>query len=208
MFAIPKCSRNSTRSKSSGMRIALFGGTFDPIHHGHLILARDAIELLKLDRVIFIPAALSPHKPGTRPAPAHVRRDMVAAAIDGEKRFELDESELNRPGPSFSVETAEHVRERFPDAQLFYLIGYDNVAELHTWRRIDDLRRLVEFIVFDRGTGSDCHGMQVVPRRVDISATEIRGRRRKGQSLRYLVPEEVRKIIELHRVYEEAPHQI
>ena len=190
------------------MRIALFGGTFDPIHHGHLILARDAIELLTLDRVIFIPAALSPHKPGTKPAPAALRRNMVAAAIEGEARFELDDSELSQPGPSYSVDTAEHMRQRFPDAKLFYLIGRDNVAELHTWRRIDDLRRLVEFIVFDRGRGSDSHGMQVLPRRVDISATEIRRRNQAGMSLRYLVPEPVREIIERHRIYEEAPNQI
>lgn len=188
------------------MRLALYGGTFDPIHHGHLILARDAIEQLQLDRVIFIPAAQSPHKPGIQPAPPGIRREMIVAAIAGEPRFELDDSELLRPGPSYSVETVERIHARLAGAQLFYLIGHDNVPQLHTWRRIDDLRRLAQFVVFDRGEQPADHDMPGIPRRLDISATEIRRRVARGQSIRYLVPEAVRAIIERHRLYQEAPH--
>ncbi len=188
------------------MRIALYGGTFDPIHHGHLILARDAIEQLQLDRVIFIPAALSPHKPGTRPAPAAERREMLAAAIADEPSFSLDDSELANDGPSFSVDTAETYRARFPDAEIFYLIGHDNVAKLHTWRRIGELQRAVKFVVFDRGESAAEHGMPSLARRVDISATEIRERVARGASIQYLVPEPVRAIIARHRLYQESPY--
>jgi nicotinate-nucleotide adenylyltransferase len=183
------------------MRLALFGGTFDPIHHGHLILARDAIELLKLDRVIFLPAARSPHKPGSAPASAQIRREMIAAAIAGEPSFEMDDSELHRAGPSYSIETAEEMNRRFPGAHLFFLIGADNVAELHTWRRIDDLRRLVEFAVFDRGNRAAAHGMPSLPRRLDISATEIRRRIARGESIRYFVPEPVCTLIDRYDLY-------
>lgn len=187
-------------------RIALYGGTFDPIHHGHLILAREAMEKWNLDRVIFIPAAISPHKPGTNPAPAALRLEMVRAAIAGEEAFALDDSELHREGPSYSVETVEQMRARFPDAELFYLIGHDNVPKLHTWRRIEDLRRLAKFIVFDRGDAAPTHGLPSVTRRVDISATEIRARVARGASIRYLVPEAVRAIIEQHQLYKETTH--
>ncbi len=188
------------------MRLALYGGTFDPIHHGHLILARDAIEQLQLDRVIFVPAALSPHKPGTRPAPADARREMLAAALAGEPAFELDDSELSREAPSYSVDTAEHFRARFPVAEIFCLIGHDNVEKLHTWRRIDDLRLAAKFVVFDRGHIAADHGMPSLARRVDISATEIRDRVARGLSIRYLVPEPVRAIIERQQLYQEITH--
>src|SRR6266853_1833443 len=112
------------------MRLGLYGGTFDPIHHGHLILARDAIEQLALDRVIFIPAALSPHKLATSPAPAEARRGMVSAAIADEPRFEMDDSEIHRTGPSFTIETVEHMLAVHPHAELFYFIVSDNLAAL------------------------------------------------------------------------------
>jgi nicotinate-nucleotide adenylyltransferase len=192
------------------MRIALYGGTFDPIHHAHLILARDALEMLELDRVVFIPAGLSPHKLATSSAPAEVRREMVARAIEGETRFVLDDSELKREGPSFSIDTVERYRAEFPGAVLYYLIGADNVAQLHTWRRIDDLRKLVEFVVLGRyveGIG-EMTGFRVLPRRVDISATDIRRRVARGASIRYLVPEPVRSLIAQHQLYQDPTHRL
>ena len=187
------------------MRLALYGGTFDPVHHGHLVLARDALEQLQLDRLIFIPANLSPHKLATQPVPAALRRDMLAAAIADEPGFALDDSELSYPGPSYSIDTVERVRAAHPDAELFYLIGADNVRELHTWRRIKDLRRLVEFVVFGRGdpAGQATDGFRTLSRRIDISATEIRRRVASGQSIRYLVPEPVRSIITAHHLYQD-----
>jgi nicotinate-nucleotide adenylyltransferase len=192
------------------MRLALYGGTFDPIHHGHLLLARDALETLQLDRVIFIPAALSPHKLTTSPAPAELRREMLAAALADEPGFEIDDSELQRPGPSFAIETVERIHAAYSNAKLHYLIGADNVRELHTWRRIDDLRRLAEFVVFGRGSrvSKDPGDFQVLPRRIDISATEIRRRVACGASIRYLVPEPVRSLIAAHHLYQDPPHRL
>jgi nicotinate-nucleotide adenylyltransferase len=189
------------------MKIALFGGTFDPIHHGHLLLARDAIEQLELDRVIFIPAALSPHKLTRPPTEASVRWEMLGAAIEGEPRFERDDAEFHRSGPSFSIDTVEEWRTRHPKAQLFYLIGADNLRELHTWRRIDELRQLAEFVVFGRGEPGIEHDFPVLPRRIDISASEIRSRVARGACIRYLVPESVRAIIKTNHLYEELPHR-
>ena len=192
------------------MNLALYGGTFDPIHHGHLILAREALEQLALDRVIFIPAAHSPHKLARTPTPAALRRAMLAAALADEPRFALDDSELQRPGPSFSIDTVERIAAEFPGARLHYLIGADNLRELHTWRRIADLRRLVQFTVFGRaaGTADEAHGFPTVPRRIDISATDIRARVARGASIRYLTPEPVRSIIAEHHLYQEPPHRI
>jgi len=192
------------------MRLALYGGTFDPVHHGHLLLARDALENLNLDRVIFIPAALSPHKLATSPAPAEMRREMLAAALADEPGFVLDDSEVVQPGPSFAIDTVERIRAAHPGAQLHYLIGADNVAELHTWRRIGDLRRLAEFVVFGRGERGheDPPGFRLLPRRVDISATEIRRRVACGASIRYLVPEPVRSLIAAHHLYQDPPHRL
>ena len=179
------------------MKVALFGGTFDPIHHGHLLLARDALEQLGLDRLLFIPAAQSPHKLARDAAPAEARLEMVRAAIEDEPRFEVDDRELHRAGPSFTIDTVEAWRQRLPGAELIYLIGSDNLRELHTWRRIEELRKLVQFVVFGRDSlpPADAAGFPVLPRRIDISATEIRGRVARGASIRYFVPEAVRAII-------------
>jgi nicotinate-nucleotide adenylyltransferase len=192
------------------MRLALYGGTFDPVHHGHLVLARDALEELRLDQVIFVPANLSPHKLATSPAPASVRLEMLAAAIAGEPGLALDDSELDFTGPSFTIDTVERVRATHPDAHIYYLIGGDNLRELHTWRRIDDLRRLVEFVVFGRGETAPVAPDQfrTLARRIDISATEIRRRVARGESIRYLVPEPVRSIIAAHHLYQDPPHQL
>jgi nicotinate-nucleotide adenylyltransferase len=191
------------------MRLALYGGTFDPVHLGHLLLARDALEELALDRVIFIPAALSPHKLVTIPAPAAARLEMLVAALADEPGFTMDDSELQRPGPSFAIDTVERFRTTHPGAELFYLIGADNLRELHTWRRIDELRQLVEFVVFGRGDAIAAEsGFRILGRRLDISATEIRRRVARGESIRYLVPEPVRALIAAHHLYQDPPHQI
>lgn len=183
------------------MRLALYGGTFDPVHHGHLIMARDAMELLSLDRVVFLPAAISPHKLHRAPASAEIRRAMVEAAIAEEPGFVLDDRELHRAGPSYTVDTVEEIRRELPGCELVYLIGHDHLAKLHTWHRIEDLRKQVEFVVFDRGEESAEHGFRKLSRRLDISATEIRQRVARGMSIRYLVPDPVRLLIEKHRVY-------
>ncbi len=184
------------------MRTALFGGTFDPIHHGHLILAREALEQLALDRVIFIPAALSPFKLETQPALPELRAAMVRAAIAGEPRFECDDSETRRDGPSFTVDTVEAWRVRAPADEFFYFIGQDNVRDLPAWRRWPELRELTQFIVFERDASAPPHEFPRIRRRVDISATEVRKRVAEGRSIRYLVPDAVREIIETHGIYQ------
>jgi nicotinate-nucleotide adenylyltransferase len=194
----------------SALRLALYGGTFDPVHHGHLILAREALEQLSLDRVIFIPAGHSPHKLARTPSPAALRLAMLAKAIADEPRFVLDDAELNQPGPSFSIDTVERISAEFPGAKLHYLIGADNLRELHTWRRIEDLRRLAQFVVFGRGADAAdaTYDFPSLPRRIDISATDIRARVARGASIRYLIPEPVRSIIADHHLYQEPPHRI
>lgn len=186
------------------MRIGFYGGTFDPIHHGHLILARDAVEYLELHRLIFIPNTISPHKQTFLPTPAAVRAAMVAAAIQDEPRFSMDDSELRRGGASYTIDTMLAMRERFADADLFYLIGEDNVRELPTWRRYDELQRLVQFVVLHRKAGEAAHPFITLQhRRLDISATEIRARVARGESVRYLVPDTVLTLIEKHQLYKQ-----
>lgn len=192
------------------MQLALYGGTFDPIHHGHLLMAREAMETLRLDRMIFIPANRSPHKSSSEPAPGSIRRDMIAAAIADEPGFALDDSELIRPGPSYTIDTVESILSAHPNAHVYCLVGADNLAELPTWRRYEDLRRLAEFVILGRGVADEkaADGVRTLGRRIDISSTEIRRRVALGQSIRYLVPEAVRAMIARHHLYQNSPHQL
>jgi nicotinate-nucleotide adenylyltransferase len=184
------------------MKIGIYGGTFDPIHHGHLILAREARELFGFEKIIFVPAAISPFK-SSPAASAQVRLSMLRAAIEGETKFELDDCELRRPPPSYTFDTIEEIRIRQRDAQIYYLIGEDNLPTLQKWHRFDELRKAVQFIVLDRtGTPPD-HPYLIVHRKIDISATEIRKRVASGQSIRYFVPQAVEEIIRRETIYQE-----
>ncbi|HSP44366.1 MAG TPA: nicotinate-nucleotide adenylyltransferase [Chthoniobacterales bacterium] len=185
-------------------KIGIFGGTFDPIHHGHLILAHDALEQLGLDSVIFIPAAISPHKLAQRAAAAESRLEMLRAAIEGESHFCLDALELERPGPSYTVDTIEALKTRKPDAEFVCLIGEDNVAQLATWHRFSELSKMVKFAVLDRTGLKSTHPYPIISRHLDISATDIRNRVARGQSIRYLVPPAVEKIIRERQLYRES----
>lgn len=185
-------------------KIGIFGGTFDPIHHGHLIVAREAVEALGLERVIFIPAAISPHKLGRQPTPAEDRLAMVQAAIEGEPCFALDRMELERASPSYAFDTVAILRQREPSTEFIYLIGEDNVARLPSWHRFAELEKMVQFAVLDR-SGLKCdHAYPTVRRHVDISATDIRNRVATGRSIRYLVPPAVEKIIHERQLYRET----
>jgi len=182
------------------LRLGLYGGSFDPIHHGHLILAREAREQLGLDRVIFIPAAVSPHKLVQPPAPAEFRLEMVRASIDGEPGFEVDDLEIRRPPPSYSIHTVRQYRETYPEADLFYLIGGDNLTDLESWVSIDELRALCQFVLLGRGS-SEPVGLPVIDRPVDISSTDIRNRVASGRSIRYLLPEPACEVILRQNLY-------
>ncbi len=186
--------------------IGVFGGTFDPPHLGHLIVASDVCLALQLDRLLFIPAAVPPHKQSLVEAAAEQRLAMVRAAIRGDPRFEADDLELRREGPSYSVDTLRALRERFRGRDLYFLLGADALREIHTWREPEELARLARLVVFARD-GEAAQGQSRLPAssvsvtRVDISATEIRRRVRQGLPIRYLVPEPVREIIERERLY-------
>ena len=200
-------------------RIALFGGSFNPIHLGHLIVTRNIAEQLHLDRVILLPSATPPHKATVALlAPEH-RAAMVRLAVEGEPLFEISDHDLTREGPSYTVDTVAHFREVLgPEAVLHWIIGADSLAELTTWYRVRALVsscRIItaarpgwERIDFDvlRTRLSEEHiaslreGMLNTPR-IDISATDIRHRVRAGRSIRYLVPDVVREYIEQHELY-------
>jgi nicotinate-nucleotide adenylyltransferase len=182
-------------------KFGIFGGTFDPVHHGHLILARDAAETRQLDSVIFIPAARSPHKLEQQSTSPAVRLEMLRAAIDGESNFAVDPMELERPPPSYAVDTVETLRQREPDAEFFFLVGEDNVARLSTWHRFPELAKLVQFVVLDRSGLNTGHPYPAIRRHLDISATDIRKRVASGQSIRYLVPPAVETIIRERQLY-------
>jgi nicotinate-nucleotide adenylyltransferase len=183
-------------------RIGIFGGSFDPIHHGHLILAREALETLPLDTVLFIPAAQSPHKPESAPTPPTLRWEMLHLAIEGEPAFAASRIELDRPPPSYSVETVEQLQAETSDAEFYFLLGEDNLPQFHTWHRWEDLCRLVQVVVLDRSGEDVPYDYPAVRRKIDISATAIRKRVARGQSIRYLVPEAVERIIRRENLYQ------
>ena len=184
-------------------KIAIYGGTFDPVHHAHLILARHAIETLGLDKVILVPAAISPLKKAAPVASGEVRLAMLRAAIKGEPEFEVDDCELLRPPPSYTIDTVEDIRQRECDAAIYCLIGEDNIEQLPRWHRFAELEKTVRFVVLDRSGKQPSHSYQLIHRRIDISATEIRRRVAQNESIRYLVPDSVEEIIQREKLYRE-----
>jgi len=184
-------------------KIAIYGGTFDPIHHAHLILARQAIETLGLHKVILVPAAISPLKKAAPVASGELRLAMLQAAIKGEPEFEVNECELLRPPPSYTIDTVEEIRRTECDATIYCLIGEDNVEQLSRWHRFDELEKIVRFVVLDRSGNQPSHSYPLIHRRIDISATEIRQRVAQSESILYLVPDSVEKIIQREKLYQE-----
>lgn len=188
------------------MRIGVFGGTFDPPHLGHLIVAGDAHTGLRLDRIVFIPSAVPPHKLATVRATAEQRLEMVQVAVRDDVRFTVDDIELRRTGPSYTVDTLRTLREQYAGSELFFLIGTDALREIDTWRTPDEVARLARLVALSR-SGDEVEAIPdraVLPLRVtriDISATEIRRRIAAGESARYLVPDSVREIIERDGLY-------
>ena len=184
-------------------KIAIYGGTFDPVHHAHLILARDAIETLDLDKVILVPAAISPLKKTAPVASGELRLAMLRAAIKRDPKFEVDECELLRPPPSYTIDTVKEIHQHEYDASIYCLIGEDNVEQLPRWHRIAELEKMVRFVVLDRTGKKPSHSYELIHRRMDISATEIRRRVAQNESIRYLVPHSVEEIIQREKLYRE-----
>jgi nicotinate-nucleotide adenylyltransferase len=187
-------------------RLGIYGGTFDPVHLGHLVLARDALEQLKLEAVLFVPARRSPFKVRSPGATDAQRLAMLRLALKGRDRFWLSRCELDRPAPSYALDTAEEIHEAFPGAELLWLIGADQLPDLHRWHRARALRRLVTFALLPRGGDAPRRLPAGVlglprPRRVDISATEIRHRVKSHLPIDHLVPAPVAAYIARHRLY-------
>lgn len=203
-------------------RVGLYGGTFDPIHHGHLISARSLAETLDLERVYLIPAARPPHKPGQVMTSIDDRLEMVRLAVEGDTLFEVCEIEATRDGPSYTYDTVERMRAIFGGStELFWFIGGDSLPELHSWHRIRELVQCVTIVTATRpgwlppthetlatAVGesaarellSNCVGTPSI----GISATEIRNRRSTGLSIWYLTPRDVVQYIERNDLYASA----
>jgi nicotinate-nucleotide adenylyltransferase len=187
-------------------RVGIFGGTYDPPHLGHLIVASEVHGALGLDRLLLIPAASPPHKRGTVHASAEQRLEMVRLAARGDDRFDVSDLELRRSGASYTVDTLRELAHRHPGAELFLTLGVDQLREFGTWREPDEIARLARLAVVERageavqpGFGYPVHEVPIP--RIDISATEVRRRVRTGEPVRYLVPEAVREYIDRERLY-------
>lgn len=185
--------------------IGLFGGSFDPIHVGHLIVGRAVAEHLGLDELRFMPTAAQPLKRGQHVAGVAQRLAMAAAAVAGEPGLALERIEAERPGPSYTVDTLRALRRREPGQAFVVLLGADAAAELGHWREVDALADLAQFVAFTRaGAPRPTHPLlhQVVEApAVEISSTAIRQRVAAGRSIRYLVPEAVADYIAAQGLY-------
>jgi nicotinate-nucleotide adenylyltransferase len=170
-------------------RIGIFGGSFDPVHLGHQLVAHAAREELQLDRVFFVPAAQSPFKPDRKLAPDKIRAAMLRLALAGKIWAEIDTQEIDRGGISYSIDTVTNFRSRFPDGEFFYLIGADHVSQLPKWRHSGELARMTTFVVIPRPgeapvpapAGFKLQWLTGFP--VSISASEIRARVKAGLSI-------------------------
>jgi nicotinate-nucleotide adenylyltransferase len=191
--------------------IGLFGGSFDPIHHGHLIVAQAVVEALELEELRFVPARIQPFKQAAgHGATPEQRAEMVRLAIAGAPGFTVETLELDRPGPSYTVDTLEALHAREPGREWVVLLGADAARELDLWHRAGDISRLARVAAFARPGAEAPPASRLVWRTlpvpaVDISATEIRRRVRAGRPVRYWVPDAVAAYIAAHRLYRE-PH--
>ena len=189
------------------MKLGLFGGSFDPVHLGHQLVARAAFEELGLDRLFFIPAAQSPFKPGGETAPAAVRLQMLRLALAGWTWAEVDEQELRRGGVSYTVDTLRDYARRFPTARLFWLIGADQVAKLPQWREPAELAELAEFVVIPRPgqppapLPAPFRGQALQGFPLGVSASQVRARAREGLPVDLLVGSAVAEAIRNNRLY-------
>jgi nicotinate-nucleotide adenylyltransferase len=189
------------------MKLGLFGGSFDPVHLGHLLVAQAAIEELELDRLFFIPAAQSPFKSEIQPAPASVRRQLLRLALAGKANCEVDEQEIQRGGVSYSIETLRDYAKRLPKAELFYLIGADNITKLTEWREASELAKLAEFVAIPRPGEAPVNfptpfrGRTLKGFPLGVSSSQIRARVKAGLPIENLVPPFVAEAIRNAKLY-------
>jgi nicotinate-nucleotide adenylyltransferase len=199
------------------MRLGIFGGTFDPIHYGHLLLAECCREQLGLDRVWFLPAAVPPHKQQRELAPGALRVEMIELAIGGHEAFEVCRHEIDRGGINYTVETLAHLRKQDPARELFFLMGADSLRDLRTWRQPDQICRLAMPVVVRRAGDQpqleliaplvDGDRLDAISRhqvdmpRIDLTSSDLRSRVGRGLSIRYRTPRSVERFIESHGLY-------
>lgn len=191
-------------------RAGIFGGTFNPIHTGHLIIAEELREKLNLERLVFVPARSPPHKEDPAMVSPHHRYQMISLAINSNSHFEASDVEMNRHGRSYTVDTLETFRSIYPEeTKLFFIMGLDQALEIPTWKDPDKLFSLAEIVVVSR-PGYSVDGLRediekrvhwLKCRSIDISSTEIREKVRRGESIRYLVPKSVEDYIYSNGLY-------
>lgn len=187
------------------MKIGILGGTFNPIHIGHLILAEEVREKLNLDKIIFVPAYLPPHKNNADIANASVRLEMVKLAISANTYFSVSDIEIKKDGLSYTINTVKEFRKAYPADELYFIIGSDLLNYLDDWKDLNEVIKMVKFIVATRPG----YPLEKIPsyistipiRAVDISGFEIRKAIKENRSFRYLVPETVFNYINKHRLY-------
>jgi nicotinate-nucleotide adenylyltransferase len=193
------------------VRLAIFGGSFDPPHIGHLLAASDACDQLGLEKLIFVPAATQPLKAGRAVANAEQRMAMVRLAVASDPRFEVSAVEIERGGLSFTVDTLSHFAERYPSAELYLLVGADVMGSFEQWREPERILQLARLVLLERNTGESGKladgigkGYEVTrlpTRRVDISSTEIRERVRQNKPIRGFVTDDVAAYIARDGLY-------
>lgn len=200
------------------MKLGLYGGTFDPVHYGHLLLAERCREELELDEVRFIPAGDPPHKSRVDLTPGKARAEMIEFATAGNPRLTVDRRELDRPGRSYTFETLEQLHRELPDAELYFLMGADSLADLPQWREPQRIAELALIVAVNRGDQplpdqfslTATLGATIASRvlfvsmpGIDLSATELRQRTALDKSLRYTTPPAVEAYIRDQGLYRE-----
>lgn len=197
-------------------RIGIFGGSFDPIHVGHLMLAQAALERFQLDKVLFMPAKLSPFKQKLTMTKAETRCFMVELAIQGNQGFEVSDLELNRPEPSYTIDTIRILKQQYPGVKIYFIAGADSIMELEGWMTFEELLQEVVFLAAYRPSHTRAQLELEVMRLnkkyqadirlvdfpdIDISSSYIRETIMRGGSARYLVPDKVLEFIHNEGVY-------
>ncbi|MEM7316925.1 MAG: nicotinate-nucleotide adenylyltransferase [Planctomycetota bacterium] len=200
------------------MRLGIFGGSFDPIHYGHLILAECCREQHALDRVWFVPTAVSPHKIGAEPVSAAARCEMLKLAIGGHVPFDICKIEIERGGVSYTVDTLTAIKDEHPEAELFFLMGADSLADFGSWREPARICELAKVVVVSRpGSGDpdfdslngvvdakvaeEIRSLHVQMPQIEISSSEIRARVAEGRTIRFQTARAVEKYIETNQLY-------
>lgn len=191
--------------KKNTERVGIFGGTFNPPHLGHLLIAERARESAELRKIIFVPAFQPPHKIGRAIISPRHRLEMTKLAVKGNKYFEVSDIEIRQAGISYTVQTLRTLRTILPGKEFFLILGSDSLAEYDGWREPGEIRAMAELLVYSRGNDSSRLLPQgVEPIRgpvIEISSTDIRGRVARGESIRYLVPASVETYIKKHSLY-------